>query len=246
MSAPAGCEGARVGCAVFAERRPRSRYGDRHRGGARRRRADGRRPPRGEQLDATSREIESPKKGEAASSGCTAEQTSWWNPGRVSSCGAAPPAGRRPRPRITSTTRPARASVTAAARPLGPEPTTTASTARSASVTARGEPLGRAPHHRHRDCRQNRARRASAESRRRCGRAGGGRARPGGAGPAPERDRVVGGGVPEDGLGGHLLGQRWASWISTIDAARQLERGRVVFAPALGPGPSAVGQWSGM
>src|SRR5947207_14477306 len=66
------------------------------------------------------------KNGEPAASGCTAEQTSCKKPGRVSSAERAPP----PIVAFASQTRtehPARASVIAAARPFGPEPTTTAS-----------------------------------------------------------------------------------------------------------------------
>src|SRR5947207_14409658 len=66
------------------------------------------------------------KNGEPAASGCTAEQTSCKKPGSVSSAERAPP------PIVafasqTTTEHPARASVIAAARPFGPEPTTTAS-----------------------------------------------------------------------------------------------------------------------
>src|ERR687885_2263798 len=55
-----------------------------------------------------------------------AEPTSWTKPGRVSSAERAPP------PTVSSasstiTERPLRASSTAAAKPFGPEPTTTAS-----------------------------------------------------------------------------------------------------------------------
>ena len=59
-------------------------------------------------------------------SGCTAEQTSWTNPGRVSSAERVPPPTVSA-PSTTSTERPAWARVMAAARPLGPAPTTTAS-----------------------------------------------------------------------------------------------------------------------
>ena len=72
----------------------------------------------------------------ASASGWTAEQTSWTKPGSVSSAerGAAADACRRPR--RPGPTRPARASVIAAARPFGPEPTTTASSAHARPVTA--------------------------------------------------------------------------------------------------------------
>ena len=57
---------------------------------------------------------------------CIAEQTSWTYPGRVSSAERAPP------PIVslassTVTSQPRRARVMAAAKPLGPEPTTTPS-----------------------------------------------------------------------------------------------------------------------
>ena len=64
--------------------------------------------------------------GDATAAGCTAEKTSWWKPGSVSSavCSAPPSAGAAS---TTSTERPARASVIAATSPLGPDPMTTAS-----------------------------------------------------------------------------------------------------------------------
>ena len=68
------------------------------------------------------------KKGELTASGCTAEHTSCMKPGIVSS------AERRPPPSVSCASRttvvsPAFASVIAAARPFGPEPTTMASAA---------------------------------------------------------------------------------------------------------------------
>ncbi len=66
------------------------------------------------------------KKGDAAAIGCAAEQTSWRNPGSVSSSVRQPP----PILWAASSTRtdsPAAARTTAAARPLGPAPTTSAS-----------------------------------------------------------------------------------------------------------------------
>ncbi len=66
------------------------------------------------------------KNGDAAASACTVEQTSWAYPGRVSSLVRQPPPGSAA-PSMTSTASPALASVIAAASPLGPEPTTTAS-----------------------------------------------------------------------------------------------------------------------
>ncbi len=66
------------------------------------------------------------KNGEAAASGCTAEHTSCVTPGIVSSADMAPPPARSAAS-ITSTERPARAMVIAAASPFGPAPTTTAS-----------------------------------------------------------------------------------------------------------------------
>ena len=65
-------------------------------------------------------------------------------------------------------------------------------------------------------------------------------------GPAPELDRVVSRGVAEGGLGGHLLGKEVGVVDQHIDVPRQFEHRRVVLAPALGPGPISVGQWSGM
>jgi hypothetical protein len=56
----------------------------------------------------------------------TVEQTSCLNPGSVSSIVRSPPPNSGCASR-TTTDRPACASVIAAARPLGPEPTTTAS-----------------------------------------------------------------------------------------------------------------------
>ncbi len=67
------------------------------------------------------------KNSDCSAIGCTAEQTSWWKPGSVSSAVRAPPPIVSFRS-TTSTDRPARASVTAAASPFGPAPTTTAST----------------------------------------------------------------------------------------------------------------------
>ena len=64
--------------------------------------------------------------GEAAAAGYTAENVSWRKPGSVSSCVAtAPPA--RSQDSSTSTRQPERAIVIAAARPFGPDPTTSAS-----------------------------------------------------------------------------------------------------------------------
>ena len=73
-----------------------------------------------------------------AASGCTAEQTSWTKPGRVSS------AERQPPPTVSArlehrTDRPARARVMAAARPFGPAPTTTASRPRQVSRRLAGD-----------------------------------------------------------------------------------------------------------
>src|SRR5579859_5295871 len=66
------------------------------------------------------------RNGEPTASGRTAAQTSWTNPGSVRASDRVPP------PAVgsaswTTTERPAFARVIAAARPLGPEPTTTAS-----------------------------------------------------------------------------------------------------------------------
>ena len=68
--------------------------------------------------------------------GAPSEQTSWRNPGRVSSLVRHPPPGVLA-PSMTWTDRPARANVMAAASPLGPDPTTTASN----SVTIDWRPL---------------------------------------------------------------------------------------------------------
>src|SRR4051794_26327319 len=84
------------------------------------------------------------KNGAAAAIGCTVEHTSWWKPGRISSSVRMPPPGRSPAS-TTRTRRPAAASRRAAASPLGPAPTTTASgepfTSRSLPVQDGGEPL---------------------------------------------------------------------------------------------------------
>jgi hypothetical protein len=82
------------------------------------------------------------KNGEAAASGWTAEQTSCKKPGSVSSAERAPP------PIVafasqTKTEQPARASVIAAARPFGPEPTMTASY--STGMLKRSSQLGARP-----------------------------------------------------------------------------------------------------
>src|SRR5262249_46518410 len=66
------------------------------------------------------------KKGDASAIGWIAEQTSWRNPGSVSSADRVPPPIVTAASR-TSTNRPARASATAAPSPLGPDPTTIAS-----------------------------------------------------------------------------------------------------------------------
>ena len=66
------------------------------------------------------------KNGEMVTIDWIVEQTSWRNPGNVSSSVRHPPPG-LDAPSKTSTESPARASVSAAAKPLGPDPTTTAS-----------------------------------------------------------------------------------------------------------------------
>ena len=66
------------------------------------------------------------KNGDASASGCAAEHTSCRKPGSVSSSVRQPPPGLAA-PSITCTRSPAAASVTAAARPFGPLPTTMAS-----------------------------------------------------------------------------------------------------------------------
>ena len=86
------------------------------------------------------------KAGEARSSGCTAEQTSWRKPGSVSSAVRHPPPGSSGR-LVTSTASPARARVSAADEAVGPgSPTTTASGAshrfdHSASVSPSSAPI---------------------------------------------------------------------------------------------------------
>ena len=83
------------------------------------------------------------KKGEAAAIGCPAEQTSWIRPGTVSSAlRVPPPIVSAASSTVTST--PARASATAQARPLGPEPTTVAVLTGRAPPTA-AEPRVRSP-----------------------------------------------------------------------------------------------------
>ncbi len=66
------------------------------------------------------------KNPDASAIGCPAEQMSWWKPGSVSSAVRLPPPIVSARS-CTSTRRPARAIVTAAASPFGPDPTTIAS-----------------------------------------------------------------------------------------------------------------------
>ena len=71
-------------------------------------------------------------------SGWKAEQTSWRNPGRVNSSVRVPP------PMVslassTTTRNPCSATATAAAKPLGPDPTTTAS--QRAILSGRPRPL---------------------------------------------------------------------------------------------------------
>jgi hypothetical protein len=61
------------------------------------------------------------KNGEARAPGCTAEQTSCQVPGSISSAVRVPPPGCSAAS-YTVTSRPARANVTAAARPFGPAP----------------------------------------------------------------------------------------------------------------------------
>ncbi len=73
------------------------------------------------------------KKGEAAASGWIAEQRSWRKPGSVSGSVVSPPPISAARSR-TSTRTPASARLSAAASPFGPEPTTTASGARTGRV----------------------------------------------------------------------------------------------------------------
>ncbi len=72
------------------------------------------------------------RNGDATPNGCIAEQTSCLSPGTVSSAVLVPPP-MSSAASSTVTATPARASVTAAASPFGPEPTTTAS---SSAVTS--------------------------------------------------------------------------------------------------------------
>ncbi len=80
--------------------------------------------------------------------GCVAEQTSWSSPGTMASIVRVPP------PMVSAASRtvtdmPAEASVTAAASPLGPAPTTTAvlsvSYVTQSSVMSRSRPSGATP-----------------------------------------------------------------------------------------------------
>ena len=85
------------------------------------------------------------RNGDETPNGCTAEQTSCSRPGTVSSAVRVPPPIVSS-PSSTVTERPACASATAAASPLGPEPTTTASRVRAFGVPAAcsaEEPAGR-------------------------------------------------------------------------------------------------------
>ena len=82
------------------------------------------------------------KKGDATASGCAVAQVSCQNPGRVSSCVRQPPPIVAA-PSTTSTRSPAALSVTAAARPFGPLPTTTASNSAAISVSRHVPPSRR-------------------------------------------------------------------------------------------------------
>ena len=68
------------------------------------------------------------RKGDANASGCTAEQMSWTTPENSGSGRVRAPPPSVGWASITRTERPARAQMTAAARPLGPLPTTVTST----------------------------------------------------------------------------------------------------------------------
>ena len=88
-----------------------------------------------DELDPARGEVDRSEERRGEVSGRIVEQTSCRNPGSVSSAVRVPP------PAVgaasyTRTERPARASVMAAARPLGPAPTTIASTGPSPCVTA--------------------------------------------------------------------------------------------------------------
>ncbi len=82
------------------------------------------------------------KNGDARPSGCTAEQTSWRKPGSVSSEVRAPPPGSSAAS-TTRTLRPASARVMAAASPLGPAPTMTASCSAIRQRATAGAPTAR-------------------------------------------------------------------------------------------------------
>ena len=65
------------------------------------------------------------------------------------------------------------------------------------------------------------------------------------AGRDAQADGVLGRSVAEETLGLDLFGPEVRVVDEEVDPARQLERRLVVLADAVGPGPSAVGQWSG-
>ena len=188
----------------------------------------------------------SPKAGEASSSGCTAEQTSWRKPGSVSSAVRHPPPGSSAAS-TTSTDSPARASVRAATRPLGPAPTTIAST----PLTVRSfriRPLG--PTRRRPSCHSgsvspssapitgtgpsaNRHSVRSTSASTRSGRWWNSTTRRAPA-RAPSLTAYSAAAWPKDPSASTSSARRWASWIKQIDVAGQLERRLVVLADPVG------------
>ena len=155
--------------------------------------------PRREQVDAPAREVDVPwKNGEAPRRGCTVEQTSWWNPGRVSSSVRHPPPGVSA-PSMTSTSQSGAGQGQRGRQPVGAR----------AHDDGVGPPHRASQHELHAvggaDHRHGRCREPVDEARR--GRIVGAvgpvmeerdLVRPG---PASELDRVVGRGVAEGGLG---------------------------------------------
>ena len=183
------------------------------------------------------------KAGEASSSGCTAEQTSWRNPGSVSSAVRQPPPGSSAAS-YTSTARPARARTSAATSPFGPAPTTMASAALTGGSQPHGQRL-RGPHHGHRALGEAAdgpfdlgvaALRSMVEQR---DLACAGHGRPGARRTRRPHGRTTlrpppprpGGGRRGSGDRRPRASSRADSWYSPMPP---------------GPGPSAVGQWSGM
>ena len=132
----------------------------------------------------------------------------------------------------TSTARPARARISAATSPLGPEPTTIGVGSPHRASQRQRRRFVR-PRSRARGSRRTGTR--SGRPRRRCARVGGGRARPRvHPAMAPRPTRVFGRRVAERALRLHLLGAEVGIVDQQVDVARQLERRLVVLADALG------------